>query len=158
MAAEQLSTSRRRLATAVAVLAALMLVLTACSSAETGPAPAVPASPETSAAAPAAPGEGSAPDLPASHQAVQAALSELLAANSEPSREDIRSAWASAGFSPETVEVSQDGTPTGLAVDSIISAAPDGAECLVGEIRNGKLALTTVPALTNGQCLLGDDR
>lgn len=155
MAAEQLSRSGRRLAAALAVPAALMLVLTACSGTEAEPAPAAPASPETSAAAPA---EGPAPELPDSHQAVQTALSELLAANPAPSREDIRGAWVSAGFSPEAVEVSQDGTPTGLAVDSIISAAPDGAECLVGEIRSGKLAVTTVPALANGQCLLGDDR
>lgn len=153
MAAEQLSRSRRRLAAALAVPAALMLVLTACSSTEAEPAPAAPASPATSTAAP-----GPAPELPDSHRAVQTALSELLAANPAPSREDIRGAWVSAGFSPETVEVSQDGTPTGLAVDSIISAAPDGAECLVGEIRSGKLAVSTVPALANGQCLLGDDR
>ncbi|MER2134670.1 MAG: hypothetical protein ABS910_08340 [Arthrobacter sp.] len=155
MAAEQLSTFRRRLAAAVAVPAALMLALTACSSTETGQAPAAPASADSSASSPA---EAAAPELPDSHQAVQAALSELLAANPAPSREDIRGAWVSAGFSPETVEVSQDGTPTGLAVDSIISAAPDGAECLVGEIRSGKLTVTTVPVLANGQCLLGDDR
>ena len=153
MAAEQLSTSRRWLAAAVAVPAVLTLALTACSSTDTGQAPAAPASPGSSAPSP-----GAAPGLPETHQAVQDALTDLLAATPAPSRDEIRSAWASAGFSPETVEVSQDGTPTGLAVDSIISAAPDGTECLVGEIRSGNLALATMPVLANGQCLLGDDR
>ena len=154
MAAEQFR-EYRRLAAAVAVPAALLLALSGCSSADNGQAPAPPASADSS---PSTPEEDAAPELPDSHQSVQAALSELLAANPAPSRDDIRGAWVSAGFSPETVEVSQDGTPTGLAVDSIVSAAPDGTQCLVGEIRNGQLAVTTVPALTNGQCLLGDDR
>ena len=155
MAAEHLSTSRRRRLAALAVPAVLMLALSACTGTEAEPAPAAPGSPDTSAAAPSGSSE---PELSDSHRAVQTSLSDLLAANPAPSREDIRGAWASAGFSPEAVEVSQDGTPTGLAVDSIISAAPEGTDCLIGEIRDGKLALTTAPALANGQCLLGDDR
>ena len=96
--------------------------------------------------------------MPARFQAAQTALNELIAENPAPSRDAVRAAWVSAGFSAEAVEVSQDGTPTGLAVDAIVSAAPDGTDCLIGEIRSGKLSVTTVPALSNGQCLLGDDR
>lgn len=155
MAPEQLSRSRRRLTAALAAPVALMLLLTACSGSGTEEAPAAPATSEGSTAAPS---DGASTELRESHEAVRSALSELLASDPEPSREDVRGAWVSAGFSPEAVEVSQDGTPTGLAVDSIVSAAPDGEECLVGEIRSGKLEVTTVPALGNGQCLLGDDR
>lgn len=145
----------RRCTAAAAVPAALLLVLSGCSGSGAGQAAPATASPETNAAS-AAPGP--APELPARYESVETALTELLASNSAPSREAVREAYASAGFSPETVEVSQDGTPTGLAVDSIVAAAPDGADCIVGEIRDGKLALATVPALANGKCLLGDDR
>ena len=153
MAAKRLGTHRRRWAAAAAG-AGLVAALSGCTGTDTGQVP--PA--ESSAGAKADATAEAAVGFPARAQGVEAALVELVAANAAPSRDAVRAAWSSAGFSPESVEVSQDGTPTGLAVDSIVSAAPDGTDCLVGEIRGGKVALTTVPALANGQCLLGDDR
>ena len=154
MAAKQVKRSRVRFGAAAAVPAALVLALSGCSTAETSPAvPAVP--PSSSPAQVPAP---SASGLPARFQAAETALTDLLAANSSPSRDAVRQAYVSAGFSPDIVEVSQDGTPTGLSVDSIVSAAPDDGQCLIGEIRGGNLTVTTVPALANGQCLLGDDK
>lgn len=135
----------------LAAAALLVAVLTGCTGADSSPALPADTSAATETAAPGPSPEGRS-------QTAQTALAKLVAESPEPSREAVRAAWVSAGFSTEEVEVSQDGTPTGLAVDAIVSAAPDGTECLIGEIRDGKLAMSTAPALTNGQCLLGDDR
>jgi len=154
-AAERFSTSKRRWA-AAAVPAAIMVALSGCTNAESGQA-----SPPVSSAAASADGDApaaAAAGQPARFQAVEAALTELVAAVPSPSRDAVRDAYAGAGFSPDAVEVSQDGTPTGLDVDSLVSAAVEGTECIIAEIREGKLTLTTMPALSNGQCLLGDDR
>ncbi|MFF2604743.1 DUF6993 domain-containing protein [Arthrobacter koreensis] len=135
----------------LAAAALLVAVLTGCTGADSSPALPADTSANTETAA-----HGPSPE--GRSQTAQTALAKLVAESPEPSREAVRAAWVSAGFSTEEVEVSQDGTPTGLAVDAIVSAAPDGTECLIGEIRDGKLAMSTAPALTNGQCLLGDDR
>lgn len=156
-AAKQVNRFRFRIGAAAAVPAVLALALSGCSPA---PQPAVPSASESSSAATEgspAPAE-TAPELSAQVQAVEAALTELLVASPSPSREAVREAYVSAGFSPDAVEVSQDGTPTGLGVDSIVSAAPEGSDCIVGEIRGGSLSITTIPVLSNGDCLLGDDR
>ena len=135
----------------LAAAALLVAVLTGCTGADSSPALPADTSAATETAAPGPSPEGRS-------QTAQTALAKLVAESPEPSREAVRAAWVSAGFSTEEVEVSQDGTPTGFAVDAIVSAAPDGTECLIGEIRDGKLAMSIAPALTNGQCLLGDDR
>ncbi|MBF4995435.1 hypothetical protein ITX31_15145 [Arthrobacter gandavensis] len=137
----------------VAAAVALAAALSGCAGADSSQALPTDAS--------AGAGAGAVSDgtpLPDRFQAAGTALTELVAESPEPSRDAVRSAWVSAGFSAEEVEVSQDGTPTGLAVDAIVSAAPDGTECLIGEIRRGTLTMTTAPALASGQCLLGDDR
>lgn len=153
MAAEGLNAKRLQWA-GLAAAAALAASLSGCTGADSSQAQ--PADSSVSAGT-GVPSE-EAPLMPARFQAAQTALNELIAENPVPSRDAVRAAWVSAGFSAEAVEVSQDGTPTGLAVDAIVSAAPDGTDCLIGEIRSGKLSVTTVPALSNGQCLLGDDR
>lgn len=139
----------------LAAAALLVAVLTGCTGADSSPALPADTSADTSANTETA-AHGPSPE--GRSQTAQTALAKLVAESPEPSREAVRAAWVSAGFSTEEVEVSQDGTPAGLAVDAIVSAAPDGTECLIGEIRDGKLAMSTAPALTNGQCLLGDDR
>ena len=90
--------------------------------------------------------------------AVQTQLAALAAQAPSPSRNAVREAYAAAGFNPDAVEVSQDITPTGLAVDSIVAGAPVAGQCIVGEVRGGSATVTVVPALSSGQCLIGDDR
>ncbi|MBD8043418.1 hypothetical protein H9638_06280 [Arthrobacter sp. Sa2BUA2] len=90
--------------------------------------------------------------------AVQTQLEALAAQAPSPSRNAVREAYAAAGFSPDAVEVSQDITPTGLAVDSIVAGAPVAGQCVLGEVRSGSATVTVVPALSSGQCLIGDDR
>ena len=99
-----------------------------------------------------------AEDAPAEAEAIRLELTALAAEVPAPSRDEVRAAYAAAGLSPDVVEVSQDSTPTGLAVDSIVSAAALGEDCVLAEIRSGTATVTVVPALANGACLLGDDR
>ncbi len=91
-------------------------------------------------------------------EAVRVQLTALAEQSSSPSRDAVREAYAAAGFSPAAIEVSQDITPTGLAVDSIVAGAPVGGQCVVGEVRSGAVTVTVVPVLSSGLCLLGDDR
>ena len=91
-------------------------------------------------------------------EAVRAQLAALVERSPSPSRDAVREAYAAAGFSPASIEVSQDSTPTGLEVDSIVAAAPVGGQCVLGEVRKGAVTVTTVAALSSGLCLLGDAR
>lgn len=137
----------------VAALAWLVLGLAGCA----GPAAEgqLPAPVESSAGeTPADPGPAWIPEA----DAVQTQLAALAAQSPSPSRNAVREAYVAAGFTPEVVEVSQDITPTGLAVDSIVAGAPVTGQCVVGEVRGGTATVTVVPALSSGQCLIGDDR
>lgn len=86
------------------------------------------------------------------------ALKALAAGDPSPDQAMMRQAFATAGFAGESVEVSQDITPTGLAVDSIRGAAVRDGSCLFGEIREGQVAVTALPVLAAGNCFVGDQR
>lgn len=87
-----------------------------------------------------------------------ASLKALAASQPSPGADAMREAFAAAGFPGDTVEVSLEVTPTGLAVDSIRGATETGGACLFGEVREGKVAITTLPVLDSGFCFVGDQR
>lgn len=89
---------------------------------------------------------------------LKGSLTALAASQPSPDADAMRRAFAAAGFPGESVEVSLDVTPTGLAVDSIRGAAVSGDECLFGEVREGEVAVTILPVLASGFCFVGDQR
>lgn len=64
---------------------------------------------------------------------------------------------AAAGFDPGGIEWTDNSTAIGLISDSMFVSAQVGGECLVGQYGNSLpvLALSIVPALPSGGCLLG---
>lgn len=87
---------------------------------------------------------------------LSASLGTLARTAKVPNREQMSAALVAAGADPATVEVSIDITPTGLAVDAIEAAALVDAECVVGQVRDGAVAVTILPALESGRCFVGD--
>ncbi|MDK1359223.1 hypothetical protein QNO00_02920 [Arthrobacter sp. zg-Y1219] len=87
-----------------------------------------------------------------------ASLTALAASQPSPGAKAVRQAFGAAGFPEDSVEVSLDITPTGLAVDSIRGATVSEGECLFGEVRDGKVAVTVLPVLDSGFCFVGDQR
>ncbi len=83
-------------------------------------------------------------------------LTSLAASTKAPNREQMRAAMLKAGAVEETLEISVDITPTGLAVDAIEAASPIADECVIGQVRNGKVAVTVLPVLPSGRCFVGD--
>lgn len=83
-------------------------------------------------------------------------LSSLAATTKSPNRDQIRAAMVEAGANSEMLEVSVDITPTGLAVDAIEAADVIDGECVVGQIREGQVAVTLLPPLATGRCFVGD--
>lgn len=145
---------------ALAVL--LLASLAACSSgAGQPPGPDSAASGgATSAAAPAAASSAAAQATAATATArlqrtMADALGRLTAGNPKPGTEQITAALTAAGVPARTLEVSAGRTPTGLDVDSIEAAAVRGKDCVVGQIRGGKVTVTVLPVLSNGKCFVG---
>lgn len=87
---------------------------------------------------------------------LQSSLKTLAATTKAPNREQMMAAMLDAGAVKENVEVSVDITPTGLAVDAIESATRVGEECVIGQVRDGNVAVTILPALASGRCFVGD--
>ena len=83
------------------------------------------------------------------------ALGSLTAGNPKPGTEQITSALTAAGVPARTLEVSAGRTPTGLEVDSIEAASVQGKDCVVGQIRDGKVSMTVLPVLSSGKCFVG---
>ena len=87
---------------------------------------------------------------------LKASLSTLASSTKTPNREQMMAAMLEAGAVKESVELSIDITPTGLAVDAIESATLVGKECVVGQVRDGNVAVTILPVLGSGRCFVGD--
>ena len=87
---------------------------------------------------------------------LKASLSTLASSTKAPNREQMMAAMLEAGAVKESVELSIDITPTGLAVDAIESATLVGKECVVGQVRDGNVAVTILPVLGSGRCFVGD--
>ena len=140
-------------ATGVAVLVAISLALGGCSLLPTGPGAPVP-SPESTTAVPAeatpALADKPAEQLTAAQELgakLQTSLTTLASATKTPNREQMMSAM---------LELSIDITPTGLAVDAVEAGALVAEECVVGQVRDGKVAVTLLPVLASGRCFVGD--
>ncbi|WP_146070900.1 hypothetical protein [Arthrobacter sp. B1805] len=156
---------------AVLVTGAL-LALTSCT-ATPGPAPLSTAgSGASSVATPPVEGAGGSESTAAADEtpsdaariaaAVEGALRTLASAQASVTSAEVRTAieqgFADAGSVPDSVEVSIDRTPTGLDVDSIQGAGRAGETCIVGEVREGTVSVTLLPALATGLCFVGDQR
>lgn len=85
-----------------------------------------------------------------------ASLQKLASATKSPNREQMMAAMLEAGAVKEKVELSIDITPTGLAVDAVESATLVGKECVIGQVRDGSVAVTILPVLASGLCFVGD--
>ena len=162
----------------IAVAGLLLSSLAACTSAagpESGAANSDPnnqaggttAAATADAAATGSAATGSAPGSVAATGAesgtatakLQKTMSETLgavaAAAPKPGTEQVRQALTAAGVPATTLEVSAGRTPTGLDVDSIEAASVQGRECVIGQIRDGKVTVTVLPVLASGKCFVG---
>lgn len=150
----------------LALAAVLLSALTACAApgdqatvnraatqsatAASASAPARPPAPAAVTKAPAA--AGTTAKL---QQTMTDVLGSVVAANSKPATADITAALTAAGVPARNLEVSAGRTPTGLDVDSMEAAAVQGKECVIGQIRDGKVTVAVLPALSNGKCFVG---
>lgn len=80
----------------------------------------------------------------------------LKAAGPKPGQEALRSRLVAAGIASGAVEVSVSKTPTGLDVDAVEAAVSSGVECVIGEVRDGRIVVTVQPLLADGKCFVGD--
>ncbi|MHA7178144.1 DUF6993 domain-containing protein [Arthrobacter sp. Sr24] len=87
---------------------------------------------------------------------LKSSLGKLASTTKAPNREQMMAAVLEAGADKENVELSIDITPTGLAVDAIESATLVGEECVIGQVRDGNVAVTILPVLGSGRCFVGD--
>lgn len=113
---------------------------------------------ESLPAAPPAPAE-STPVLTAAEDFaanLRDSLDSLAQTTKAPNRSQMLDAMLKAGASEEKTELSIDITPTGLAVDAIEAATLVGEECVVGQVREGNVAVTILPPLASGRCFVGD--
>lgn len=138
------------------LLAALVLVagLTACAEAAQ-PATAPSISP-ADAPSEAATRGSSDPAVAETTKTVETTLKNVVAASPKPDQKEVRSALVVAGIPQANVEVSAGRTPTGLDVDAMEAAALVGESCVMGQIRNGSVAVTVLPVLSTGKCFIGD--
>lgn len=126
----------------------------------TGPAAAGPLA-DTSGGS-AAPGDGSA-SQPAAQaaatetvkQTVTDALGRLAAGSPKPATVQVSDALTGAGIAPGVLEVSQSRTPTGLEADAVEAAVRQGSDCVIGQVREGAVAVTVLPVLASGKCFVG---
>lgn len=145
---------------AACLLVASALVLSACSLLPAGNQDGTPA-PRPASTTPAVEAAVQSPETPkTAAQEISLKLSEslgtLAASTKAPNREQMSAAMLAAGADPAKVEVSIDITPTGLAVDAIEAATLVETECVVGQVREGAVAVTILPVLESGRCFVGD--
>lgn len=87
---------------------------------------------------------------------LEGTLGTLAQTTKTPNRAQMLNAMLTAGAIKEKTEVSIDITPTGLAVDAIEAATLVAEECVVGQVREGNVAVTVLPALASGRCFVGE--
>lgn len=126
--------------------------------AATSAAAEAPAAPDAAAAEGAAPQEPAQPLTAAGElgKKLEGTLGTLAQTTKTPNRAQMLNAMLTAGAIKEKTEVSIDITPTGLAVDAIEAATLVAEECVVGQVREGNVAVTVLPALASGRCFVGE--
>lgn len=110
----------------------------------------------TGAAVPVDPGAQPSLD-PATADAkarIEAALDRAVAGGGKPATERIRAEVTGAGFLTDQVAVTASRTPTGLDSDAVEAAVKVGKDCIVAQLRTGSVAVTVLPALADGGCLV----
>lgn len=88
-------------------------------------------------------------------QTVTDALGRLAAGTPKPATAQVSDALTGAGIAPGVLEVSQSRTPTGLEADAIEAAVLQGGDCVIGQVRDGAVAVTVLPVLASGKCFVG---
>ncbi|MEY9777296.1 hypothetical protein ABH915_002904 [Arthrobacter sp. MW3 TE3886] len=91
----------------------------------------------------------------ATKSTVETALNAVVRGGGRPETADIRASLVNAGIPADAVEVTAGRTPTGLAADAVEAAVRDGSNCIVAQIRTGTVAVTVLPGLDSGGCLVG---
>lgn len=108
---------------------------------------------DTSAGAPNVAAEAAATETV--RQTVSDALGRLAAGTPKPATAQVSDALTGAGIAPGVLEVSQSRTPTGLEADAIEAAVLQGGDCVIGQVRDGAVAVTVLPVLASGKCFVG---
>ncbi|MCP9000760.1 hypothetical protein NFC73_13640 [Pseudarthrobacter sp. RMG13] len=104
---------------------------------------------------PAATSPAEDPAIVAMKQTVTDALGKLAAGTPKPATAQVTDALSGAGVSPPALEVSASRTPTGLEADAIEAAVLQGTDCVVGQVRDGKVTVIVLPVLASGRCFVG---
>ncbi|WP_284976451.1 hypothetical protein [Arthrobacter sp. efr-133-TYG-104] len=151
------SNSRRKPRAGALTAAASVMIAVVFSSTSCAATP--PAGPQVSSVGPdSTPTPSLDPAVAASESLMESTLKGILARNPKPDQEALRAALVAAGIPAANVEVSVSRTPTGLDVDAMEAAALTGASCVMGQIRDGGVAVSVLPVLTTGKCFVGDSR
>ncbi|GAA5230110.1 hypothetical protein GCM10025779_09230 [Arthrobacter cryoconiti] len=87
---------------------------------------------------------------------VQTSLDNLGRTAKAPTRDQMKAAMLEAGAAQQTLELSIDKTPTGLAVDAIEAASVIANQCIIGQVRSGVASVVVLPVLASGRCFVGD--
>ena len=86
---------------------------------------------------------------------VESVLNKAVRGGDQPQTSGIRESLVNAGIPAGDVEVTVSRTPTGLATDAVEAGVRDGLSCIVAQIRSGSVAVSVLPVLTSGRCLVG---
>ena len=117
---------------------------------------ATPSGPATTGSTqPASTSPAEDPTIVEMKQTVTDALGRLAAGTPKPATAQVTDALTGAGIPPAAVEVSASRTPTGLEADAIEAAVLQGTDCVVGQVRDGKVTVIVLPVLASGKCFVG---
>lgn len=156
-------------ASAVLVAAAAIAALVTGCTASPGPAGSPSATPAASASASASATPEATPtpepepapvfDATASAEenlpAVEAALAPLVSAGGIPSTRAVADALIAVGIPSSSLQVTEDETAIGLAVDALLFSVVVGDSCVLGQFDGDGFTTTTAPVLSTGACLIG---
>ena len=86
---------------------------------------------------------------------VESVLDTAVRSGGQPETAVIRESLVNAGIPAGDVEVTASRTPTGLAADAVEAGVRDGSSCVVAQLRSGSVAVSVLPVLASGGCLVG---
>lgn len=164
-----MTTPQQRIGRSTAAWAVVLLacssLLAGCStesSVNTAPtAPSAP-SPDATVGGPDTPTssseEAEVSDVNALVRELKLTLESTAQTNGITTSAQLSSAFEAAGIDPAVIESSRDSTPTGLDVDALEAAASVQGTCVVAQIRENDVTVTTLPVLKSGLCFIGDER
>ncbi|MFP7760001.1 DUF6993 domain-containing protein [Marisediminicola sp. LYQ134] len=141
------------------LIVAATLALAGCSTESLTPEPSASAEPTPSPSAPESAPElvpdGSAADNRAYFDLVN---SDLLDDGARPGGRPIIDNLVEAGFDKDLMQVTPDGTVTGLEADSVQFSVRFGDECLIGQSSASGYSSSVGPVVAETRCLLGVTR